>query len=192
MWSLKCILQIVHHQWVPSLQDSGFVDIHATESKYPTDAILQHNSDLLQQVSFLLGLKWTVSPDSFYFHTSFVALMQSLSLIAFYFCSLPKSSGLIEREEGQMFINLYMSLRLYGITDSKWILVWYHVSRASVKISTIHFFLIMKLIICKICKQWISCLKLGLCEFWLNIIMRWDIDVLEFRRKSQLTLPQAN
>ena len=37
-----------------------------------------------------------------------------------HYSSLPKSSSLMEREEGQHFSQLFMALRMHGVLDSKW------------------------------------------------------------------------
>ncbi len=46
-------------------------------------------------------------------------LIKAIRGLINYCFSLPKSTALIDREEGQDFTSLFMALRLHGITDSK-------------------------------------------------------------------------
>ncbi|KAJ8025799.1 BTB/POZ domain-containing protein 16 [Holothuria leucospilota] len=48
-----------------------------------------------------------------------VQLMPSHSTIVTFFNSLSRSSAFIERDEGQRFVNLFMGIRMNGITDTR-------------------------------------------------------------------------
>ncbi|ELT97706.1 hypothetical protein CAPTEDRAFT_187834 [Capitella teleta] len=60
----------------------------------------------------------TVALWTFFQLNPHTQLMPSYNTILTFFNSLPKSSGLIEREEGEAFINIFMSLKLHGITET--------------------------------------------------------------------------
>ncbi|XP_033122948.1 uncharacterized protein LOC117121754 isoform X2 [Anneissia japonica] len=48
-----------------------------------------------------------------------VMLMPSHNTVVTYFNSLPKTCAYIEREDGQVYAGLFMSLRMHGITDTR-------------------------------------------------------------------------